>query len=78
MVFPRDDPVRTGRSETAERALIRPIPSPNALVPPLAKKLRSEIIDLFGTNVSSSRCDETILFCDETIFRFCADNRKQR
>ncbi|HEU0083983.1 MAG TPA: hypothetical protein VFQ87_14045 [Bradyrhizobium sp.] len=30
----------------------------------------SEIIGFSGMNVSSPRSDETILFCDETIFRF--------
>jgi hypothetical protein len=32
--------------------------------------LHPEIIDFFGANVSSLHCNETILFCDETIFRF--------
>jgi hypothetical protein len=53
------------------------------LLPPVLPRFRrqgrhSEIIDLSGANVSSTGADETILSYDETIFRFLADNRKQR
>ena len=37
----------------------------------------TEIIEVFGPNVSLSCSDETILPSDETIFRFRADIRKQ-
>ena len=44
---------------------------------PSAKNHITEIIELFGQNVSSACSDETILLNDETIFRFRADIRKQ-
>jgi hypothetical protein len=37
----------------------------------------TEIIEFSRPNVSSACCDETILPCDETIFPFRADIRKQ-
>jgi hypothetical protein len=45
--------------------------------PPRVKIHRTEIVEFFRANVSSSRSDETILSGDETIFRFRADIRKQ-
>ena len=44
---------------------------------PASKSHRTEIIEFFGLNVSSTCSDETILLNDETIFRFRADIRKQ-
>jgi hypothetical protein len=41
------------------------------------QKHLTEIIELFGPNISSTCSDETILLNDETIFRFRADIRKQ-
>jgi hypothetical protein len=42
-----------------------------------AKNHFTEIIELFGPNVSPACSDETILLNDETIFHFRADIRKQ-
>jgi hypothetical protein len=44
---------------------------------PSIKNRLTEIIEFFGSNISSSCSDETILLNDETIFRFRADIRKQ-